>query len=105
MLVLALAACASSGQATPVAAQLPGGTNLTLTPSTTSATADQLVTFDYRASPPAVAPPFASITSLTLDFGDGTTADLSGSSSPGQTVTGSTTHSYAKAGSYTAVLT
>ncbi len=95
----------SGGRPLPVAAQLPGGTNLTLTPSTTSPQAGDLVTFSYRASPPAVAPPFASITSLMLDFGDGTTADLTSDYAAGQTVTGTTTHAYASPGNYTAVLT
>lgn len=105
MLVLGLAVGAGFGQATRAAAQVPGGTNLTLTPSTTSPNVEQIVSFDYRASPPAVAPPFASISSLKLDFGDGTTADLTGSFAAGQVVTGSTTHGYANAGSYQAVLT
>jgi PKD domain len=103
-LILALAACAMSRSAAPVAAQIPGGTNLTLTPSTTSPSVGQTVTFSYSASPPAVAPPFASINKLTLDFGDGATTDLTSATPPGQTATGSTTHAYSSAGAYTAVL-
>jgi hypothetical protein len=101
---VALIALAVGGQPSPVAAQLPGGTNLTLTPSTTTPQVGEVVTFNYRASPPAVAPPFASITSLTLDFGDGTVADLSSNYTAGETVTGSTMHAYTSPGSYTAVL-
>jgi hypothetical protein len=51
-----------------------------------------------------VAPPFASISSLTLDFGDGTTADLTSSTPAGETVMGTTDHTYGSPGSYTAVL-
>jgi PKD repeat protein len=104
-LVVLLTALGAGGRTLPAAAQLAGGTNLTLTPSTTSPQAGETVTFNYRASPPAVAPPFASITSLMLDFGDGTTADLSSDYAAGETVTGSTTHAYTSPGSYTAVLT
>jgi PKD domain len=104
ILVLALAFCVAVGNSAPVAAQIPGGTNLTLSPSTTSPSVGQTVTFNYSASPPAVAPPFASISKLTLDFGDGATTDLTSSTPAGQTVTGSTTHAYASAGAYTAVL-
>jgi hypothetical protein len=107
LILLALLAGAALGGVgpLPVAAQLAGGTNLTLTPSTTSPEAGETVTFSYRASPPAVAPPFASITSLMLDFGDGTTADLSSDYAAGQTVTGSTAHAYDSPGTYTAILT
>lgn len=102
---LVLALIALGGRPLPASAQLAGGTNLTLTPSTTTPQAGDLVTFTYRASPPAVAPPFASITSLMLDFGDGTTADLTSSFGAGETVNGTTTHAYASPGSYTAILT
>jgi PKD domain-containing protein len=101
---LALGWLVAPGGPTPAGAQLPGGTNLTLTPSTTTPTVGQPVTFTYRASPPAVAPPFASIDVLTLDYGDGTPTDVLPSGDRGQTLTGSTTHSYTSAGSFTALL-
>lgn len=84
-------------------AQLAGGLNLQFTPSPTTAQTGQPVTFSYTASPPAVAPPFASITTISIDFGDGQSASgVTGS--PGETVTGSVSHSYTTAGVYTPVI-
>lgn len=104
LLGLALVNLGNSVPEPAMAGQLFGGVNPTLTLSTGNARVSELVTFSYQVSPPAVAPPFASITSLMLDFGDGTTADLSSFYAAGQTVSGSTTHSYSSPGVYTAVL-
>lgn len=104
MIWLGMAAFAGRSGPTPAAAQLAGGINLSLTPSASSVQAGQAVTFSYRVSPPAVAPPFASIGNLTISFGDGEMTNLSAAYRPGETATGTTDHVYTSAGSYTAVL-
>jgi PKD repeat protein len=88
----------------PAAAQLAGGLNLSLDASPSTAAVGQVVTFSYRASPPAVAPPFPSITSVSIDYGDGQ-SDVGNSGGSGQTVTGSFTHVYGSPGNFTATLT
>jgi PKD repeat protein len=88
--------------APPVVAQIPGGLNAGLTAAPTSVQAGRPVTFTYRASPPAVAPPFPSV-SLAIQFGDGTSSGpIEGG--PGQTLQGEVVHTYAAPGSYTATL-
>jgi hypothetical protein len=82
---------------------LAGGLNVTLNASPSSAAAGQVVTFFYRASPPAVAPPFASITNVSMAYGDGS-FDSGNTGGPGQTVTGSFTHVYNFPGTFTATL-
>lgn len=85
-------------------AQIPGGLNLQFTVSPGTAQTGQPVTFNYSASPPAVAPPFASITDISVDFGDSQTGSgVTGSA--GQTVTGTITHSYTAPGVYTPRIT
>jgi PKD repeat protein len=84
-------------------AQLAGGLNLQFSASPTTQQAGQPVTFSYTATPPAVAPPFASITSVAIDFGDGQTG-TGNTGSNGQQVTGTITHAYASPGVYTATL-
>jgi PKD repeat protein len=101
LIALALATSVSPG---PASAQLVGGLNLTLNAAPGNAAVGQVVTFSYRASPPAVAPPFPSITSLTIDYGDGQ-VDSGNVGGSGQTVTGTATHVYGSPGNYTAILT
>lgn len=103
LFVLCLGAAAVAAGPRPVAAQLPGGLNASLTASPSSATVGQMVTFAYSATPPAVAPPFASITSITVNYGDGR-SDAGNTGDRGQKVSGSLTHTYASAGIYTATL-
>jgi PKD repeat protein len=79
-----------------------GGLTVNLVAAPSTVQAGQLVTFNGSASPPSVLG--GSITSITLDFGDGITTDL-GNGRPGQTVTPSTTHSYAAPGTYVAIIT
>jgi hypothetical protein len=86
-----------------VYAQVPGGLNLQFSPSPSTAQTGQPVTFSYSASPPAVAPPFASITSISIDFGDGQSG-TGQTGTPGQTVTGTITHAYNAGGAYTPVI-
>jgi PKD domain len=86
--------------AAPAFAQTPGALNLQLTPSPSSAAVGQPITFTYRASPPAVAPPFPVITSFTIDFGDGHNEPLDTTGAPGA-VEGTITYSYTSAGAYT----
>jgi PKD repeat protein len=62
-----------------------------------------VVTFFYSATPPAVAPPFARITSISVNYGDGS-GDTGNTGSPGQQVSGSLTHVYSSPGSYTVTL-
>jgi PKD repeat protein len=87
----------SGGNQPPV-----GGLTVSLTASPAVAQIGQMVTFTVSASPPSVLG--GSIASLTLDFGDGTTADL-GTGGAGEQVTRTTTHAYGSPGTYTAVLT
>jgi PKD domain len=86
--------------AMPAFAQVPGALNLQFTASPSTAAVGQTVTFSYRAAPPAVAPPFPTITSITFDFGDGQsgTGATTGETGP---VEGTVTHTYSSAGAYT----
>jgi PKD repeat protein len=88
--------------ASPARAQVPGALNASLTAAPTSAQVGQPVTFTYRASPPAVAPPFPGV-SLVIEFGDGASSGpIEGVA--GQTVQGEVVHSYQAPGTYTATL-
>jgi PKD repeat protein len=104
LLALLLVALPLAGRARPVSAQLAGGVNASLTPSTSNPAVGQPVTFAYTASPPAVAPPFPSITSVFIDYGDGSSDNGAGGFS-GQSVSGAFSHVYTFPGSYTATLT
>jgi len=84
-------------------AQVPGGLNLQFSASPTTQQTGQPVTFSYSATPPAVAPPFASITSVTIDFGDGQSATGT-TGSAGQRVSGTVSHAYTSQGVFTAQL-
>src|SRR5215213_5040901 len=100
--LLAAAALWGRSAASPVRAQIPGALNAGLTAAPTTAQVGQPVTFTYRASPPAVAPPFPSV-SLVIEFGDGTTSGpIEGGA--GQTVEGEVVHSYQAPGTFTATL-
>jgi PKD repeat protein len=79
-----------------------GGVTVNLVAAPSTVQTGQLVTFNGSASPPSVLG--GSITSITLDFGDGITTDL-GNGGPGQTVTPSATHAYAVPGTYVAIMT
>src|SRR5947209_309164 len=57
-------------------AQIAGGLNVSLTPPAQTVQVGQAANFSYRASPPAVAPPFPRISDLTIDFGDGSMQSL-----------------------------
>jgi PKD repeat protein len=103
LLALVVLALPLAGRTLPASAQA-GGVNASLTASTPSAAIGQPVTFTYQASPPAVAPPFPSITSVIVNYGDGQ-SDNAGSGFPGQPVQGAFTHIYVTPGSYTATLT
>jgi hypothetical protein len=81
----------------------PGSLNTSLQVSPTQTTAGQDVYFTYSATPPTVFPPFASITTLTLDYGDGN-VDLITPGSPGITVSGTVPHAYLQRGIYAATL-
>src|SRR5438552_1355512 len=100
--LLALALALGPAVGTTIA-QVPGGLNLQFSASPTTQQAGQTVTFSYSASPPAVAPPFASITNVAIDFGDGQST-TGNTGSAGQTVTGTVTHAYTNPGAYTARL-
>jgi PKD repeat protein len=103
LLALVVIGIPLAGRAHPAAAQFAGGVNASLTPSTSTAAVGQQVNFTYSATPPAVAPPFPSITSVVINYGDGQ-SDLAGAGLPGQTVAGVATHVYTSPGSYTATL-
>ncbi|HTE86667.1 MAG TPA: PKD domain-containing protein [Dehalococcoidia bacterium] len=103
IIVACLVAMGVNGRASPAAAQLSGGVNATLNASPSNAAVGQVVTFSYRASPPAVAPPFPSIVSIIVNYGDGS-SDSGSTGGPGQTVTGVQTHVYSSPGTYTATL-
>jgi hypothetical protein len=105
-------AAASNGQngadsATVVVGQgtspIPGTISASLQANPTTAPVGQSISFLYTVSPPAVAPPFPSITSLLLDYGDGQ-SELGPIGDSGQTLTGSFTHAYKGAGTYVAKL-
>jgi PKD domain len=98
--LLLVSALGAGLAAAPAFAQVPGALNLQFTASPSTATVGQTVTFSYRAAPPAVAPPFPTITSITFDFGDGQsgTGATTGATGP---VEGTVTHSYSSAGVYT----
>jgi len=100
--LLALALALGPAVGTTIA-QVPGGLNLQFSASPTTQQAGQTVTFSYSASPPAVAPPFASITNVDIDFGDGQSG-TGNTGTAGQTVTGTVTHAYTSPGAYTARL-
>jgi PKD repeat protein len=102
LLALLVIALPLAGRAHPAAAQF-GGVNASLTASTPSAGVGQTVIFTYTASPPAVAPPFPSITLVSVNYGDGT-SDNVGGGAPGQPVSGVFAHVYNLPGSYTATL-
>ncbi len=100
--LICMTAAALAGGARPAAGgMLTGGLNATLTASPSTAAAGQVVTFFYSATPPAVAPPFASITSIVVDYGDGS-IDTGNTGGPGQQVSGALTHPYTSQGVYTA---
>jgi hypothetical protein len=110
--IASVRATASNGQdgtdsATVIVGQgtsaIPGTISASLQASPTTTPVGQSVSFFYTVSPPAVAPPFPSITSLLLDYGDGQ-SDLGPTGGSGQTLTGSFTHAYRGAGTYTAKL-
>ncbi len=101
---LATVALLLAGRPARTSAQFAGGLNATLTVSPSSAAAGQVVTFSYSVAPPAVAPPFPSITSVQMSYGDGQ-ADIGNTGGSGQTVTGVVTHVYSSPGTYTATLT
>lgn len=94
----------NASQTITVAGNQPpiGGLTVNLTAAPTSGSTGQLVSFNASASPPSVRG--GQITIMSLDFGDGTTADL-GDGAVGDQVLRTTTHAYATAGTYTAVLT
>lgn len=102
LLVFCVLAAIIGGPAHSASAQF-GGLNATLTASPSSVAVGQVVTFAYSATPPAVAPPFASITSTSISYGDGQ-SDSGNTSSPGQTASGAVTHVYTSPGTYTAFL-
>ena len=80
-----------------------GGLMVDLTHSPGVAQAGQQVTFRGSASPPLVLG--GTITGMSTHFGDGSRDNLNGVASPGERVTRVSNHSYAAAGTYTAVLT
>lgn len=87
----------------PVSAGIAGALSVNLTASPQNAATGQAVSFSYSASAPAVAPPFPSIVSATISFGDGTSANVGGGF--GGSVSGTTTHVYTSGGFYTASFT
>jgi large repetitive protein len=96
-LVLALVARG----APPVGAQDAGfATTLAASPSTVPP--GYTVDFAYTGTPSPNTPPETSITSATIDFGDGQTFSA-GSAGPGQPVGGTAAHVYKASGTYTAI--
>jgi PKD repeat protein len=104
LFAVALLLLCLAGTAGPAAAQIPGALNATLTASPNPAVAGQPVSFSYSARPPAVAPPFPSITSVTVSYGDGG-SDFGNTGASGQPVMGLLSHVYATPGTYSAMLT
>jgi PKD repeat protein len=101
---LATVALLLAGRPALVNAQIPGGLNVTLDASPSTAAPGQVVTFRYSASPPAVAPPFPRIDSTQIDYGDGR-VESGQTGRSGETVSGTFTHVYTSPGTYTATLT
>jgi PKD domain len=98
LILLAVAFLAPTG---PIAAQENQSQTATFGAQPTSALVGDAVTFTYSAGPPAQ--PGATITGITIDFGDGD-ASYQGSAGPGQGVNGVASHIYLSAGNYQAGL-
>jgi PKD repeat protein len=100
---IAVAAGIFAARAPLAAAQSSGGLNpvLTVTPSTTAVNEPVLVS--YTVPPSSGASSASGLTTTSLDFGDGQTAD-GGSVGPGETVVGTAAHTYTDPGTYTITL-
>jgi PKD repeat protein len=97
-LFLGIVAVGSNAGSAPVSAQAPGAINVNISASPNPAAVGQQVSFSFSASEQAVTPPQPTITSLTLNYGDGSVVSLP----PGAT---QETHTYSAANTYTVTLT
>lgn len=105
MLLIGVIGLGGAGLAAGAAhAQIPGALNVSLSPPSQTIQVGQAATFSYTASPPAVAPPFPTITNLSISWGDGSVQQLPVSGTPGP-VSGSTSHVYASSGTFLVTLT
>lgn len=92
-----------AGWSPPATAQTPAGLAASINASPTSTGTGQVVGFSFSITQPPDAASGISITSATIDFGDGQTSD-GGSAGPNQDVTGTTAHVYSDPGTYTVTL-